>query len=125
MAWMRTVCGRLGSSYRYSAGIVYNNFPWPESITDKQRNKIEQAAQAILDARDQSPNSSLATLYDPLTMPAELVKAHRQLDRAVDAAYSKQKFTGDTDRVAFLFERYQQLTAPLDPQKPKRRKRLY
>ncbi|MBV5311064.1 DNA methyltransferase, partial [Chromatium okenii] len=111
MAWMRTVCGRLGSSYRYSAGIVYNNFPWPESITDKQRNKIELMAQAILDARAQSPNSSLAALYDPLTMPAELVKAHRQLDAAVDTAYSKQKFIGDTDRVAFLFERYQQLTA--------------
>ncbi|MBV5309097.1 DNA methyltransferase [Chromatium okenii] len=123
MAWVRTVCGRLESRYQYSNTIVYNNFPWPELITDKQRNKIEQAAQAVLDARDQSPNASLATLYDPLTMPAELVKAHRQLDRAVDAAYSKQKFSGDTDRVAFLFERYQQLTAPLDPQQPKRRKR--
>ncbi|PQJ94822.1 DNA methyltransferase [Chromatium okenii] len=124
MAWMRTVCGRLESRYRYSVGIVYNNFSWPESITDKQRNKIEQAAQAVLDARDQSPNASLATLYDPLTMPAELVKAHRQLDAAVDAAYSKQKFSGETDRVAFLFERYQQLTAPLDPQPPQRRKRV-
>ncbi|MBK1642799.1 SAM-dependent methyltransferase [Chromatium okenii] len=66
MAWTRTVCGRMKSDYQYSNTIVYNNFPWPESITDKQRNKIEQAAQAILDARDQSPNASLATLYDPL-----------------------------------------------------------
>ncbi|MBK1641668.1 SAM-dependent methyltransferase [Chromatium okenii] len=121
MAWMRTVCGRLKSDYRYSASIVYNNFPWPEKITDKQRNKIEQAAQAVLDAR---ANASLAALYDPLTMPVELVKAHRQLDRAVDAAYSKQKFSGDAERVAFLFERYQQLTAPLAPQKPQRRKKL-
>ncbi len=124
MVWMRTVCGRLESRYQYSNTIVYNNFPWPEKITDKQRNKIEQAAQAVLDARAQSPNSSLAVLYDPLTMPVELVKAHRQLDRAVDAAYSKQKFSGDTERVAFLFKRYQQLTAPLDPQPPKRRKKL-
>jgi hypothetical protein len=121
MAWVSTVCGRLGSSYNYSINIVYNNFPWPEAITDKQREKIEQAAQAVLDARIQSPNAALATLYNPLTMPPELVKAHRQLDRAVDAAYSKQKFNGDTDRVAFLFAQYQKIIAPLDPQQPKRR----
>ncbi|MBK1641980.1 hypothetical protein CKO12_08870 [Chromatium okenii] len=124
MAWMRTVCGRLKSDYRYSASIVYNNFPWPEKITGQQRNTIGQAAQAVLDARAQAPNASLAALYDPLTMPVELVKAHRQVDAAVDAVYSKQKFSGDAERVAFLFERYQQLTAPLAPQKPQRRKRV-
>ena len=124
MAWTRTVCGRMKSDYQYSNTIVYNNFPWPETVTDKQRDKIEKAAQTVLDARAQSPTASLAALYDPLTMPAELVNAHRQLDRAVDAAYSKQKFTGDADRVAFLFERYQQLTAPLDSQPAKRRKRV-
>ncbi|MBK1641666.1 hypothetical protein CKO12_07205 [Chromatium okenii] len=124
MAWMRTVCGRLENRYQYSITIVYNNFPWPENITDQQRNTIEQAAQAVLDARAQTLNASLAALYDPFTMPVKLVNAHRQLDRAVDAAYSKQKFSGDAERVAFLFERYQQRTASLAPQKPQRRKRV-
>ncbi len=111
-AWMRSVCGRLESRYRYSAGIVYNNFPWPEP-TDKQQIAIEAAAQAVLGARTKFPTSSLADLYDPLTMPPELVKAHQALDRAVDAAYGKTTFKTEAERVAFLFERYQQLTAPL------------
>ncbi|NOU23903.1 MAG: class I SAM-dependent DNA methyltransferase, partial [Methyloglobulus sp.] len=118
MGWTRTVCGRLESRYRYSVGIVYNNFPWPQNLTDKpfgyaqdkQRLAIEDAAQALLDARAKYPGSSLADLYDPLTMPPELVKAHHKLDAAVDASYSKKKFSGDSDRVAFLFELYQQLT---------------
>jgi hypothetical protein len=109
MAWTRTVCGRLKSDYQYSAGIVYNNFPWPENLTETQKQSIETAAQAVLDARVKFPDSSLADLYDPLTMPPELVKAHHKLDTAVDAAYSKKKFTGDADRVGFLFERYQKL----------------
>ena len=108
MAWTRTVCGRLKSDYRYSVGIVYNNFPWPDP-TDAQRTAIETAAQAVLDARALYPDSTLADLYDPLSMPPELVKAHRKLDQAVDAAYARKKFTGDRDRVAFLFERYQAL----------------
>jgi hypothetical protein len=112
MAWMRSVCGRLESRYRYSVGIVYNNFPWPQFPTDKQRYAIESAAQAVLDARAQHPGATLAALYDPLTMPPDLVKTHRKLDAAVDAAYSKKKFSGDSDRVAFLFERYQQLVCP-------------
>jgi len=111
MGWMRSVCGRLKSDYRYSAGIVYNNFPWPGNVTDKQRQSIEEAAQAVLDARAKYPGSSLADLYDPLSMPPELVKAHNKLDSAVDAAYSKKKFSGDSDRVAFLFELYQQLAS--------------
>ncbi len=118
MAWMRSVCGRLKSDYRYSAGIVYNTFPWPDP-TDKQRQKIETAAQAVLDARASYPNASLAALYDPLTMPLELVKAHRKLDAAVDAAYSKPRFTGDRDRVALLFERYQQLVTALEVKSPR------
>ena len=109
MGWVRTVCGRMKSDYQYSAGIVYNNFPWPENVTDKQKQSIEEAAQAVLDARAKHPNSSLADLYNPLTMPPELVKAHHKLDAAVDAAYSKRKFSGDSDRVAYLFERYQEL----------------
>ncbi len=111
MAWVRSVCGRIKSDYRYSAGIVYNNFPWPENLTDKQQQAIETFAQAVLDARAAFPDSTLADLYDTLTMPPALVKAHQKLDAAVDAAYSKKKFTGDTDRVAFLFERYQELTS--------------
>jgi hypothetical protein len=111
-AWMRAVCGRLKSDYRYSAGIVYNNFPWPEA-TEKQQATIENAAQGVLDARAKFPDSTLADLYDPLTMPPELVKAHQQLDRAVDAAYGKTGFKTEAERVAFLFQRYQQLTAPL------------
>lgn len=122
MAWVRSVCGRLESRYRYSAGIVYNNFPWPENVTDKQRQIIEEAAQAVLDARAKHPGSSLADLYDPVTMPPELVKAHHRLDAAVDAAYSKKKFSGDSDRVAFLFERYQQLASPLEAKKNRQRK---
>lgn len=111
-SWMRAVCGRLESRYRYSAGIVYNNFPWPEP-NDKQQTAIETAAQGVLDARAKYPTSTLADLYDPLTMPPELVKAHQALDRAVDAAYGKTTFKTEAERVAFLFERYQQLSAPL------------
>jgi hypothetical protein len=122
MAWVRYTCGRLKSDYRYSAGIVYNNFPWPDEPTDKQRAAIEAAAQAVLDARAQfmqpSPQpspasgrgSSLADLYDPLTMPPALVKAHQGLDRAVDACYRKAAFANDAQRVEFLFERYKKLT---------------
>ena len=112
MAWVRAVCGRLESRYRYSAGIVYNNFPWPEP-TELQRQVIETAAQGILDARARFPNATLADLYDPLTMPPELLKAHRTLDRAVDVAYGKTSFASEAERVAFLFERYRQLTSLL------------
>ena len=111
-AWMRTVCGRLKSDYRYSVGIVYNNYPWPD-ITNKHHATIEAAAQAILDARVLYPESSLADLYDPLSMPPELVKAHAALDKAVDAAYQYKGGKDDAARVAFLFERYQQLTSLL------------
>ena len=123
MAWVRSVCGRLKSDYRYSAGIVYNNFPWPQHPTDKQKQAIEAAAQAVLEARAHYPESSLAVLDDPLTMPPELVQAHRKLDAAVDAAYGKRKFSGDRDRLAFLFELYQQLVSPLLAKKNLRRKK--
>ena len=105
MAWMRAVAGRLESRYRYSKDIVYNNFIWPE-VTDDQKAQIEQLAQAVLDARAEFPNSSLADLYDPLTMPPALSKAHKSLDRAVDKLYSKSGFTSDPARVAHLFEQY-------------------
>lgn len=124
MAWVRYTCGRLESRYRYSKDIVYNNFPWPEP-TNKQREAIEAAAQAVLDARAAHLKATLADLYDPLTMPPNLVKAHQALDRAVDAAYGKKNFKTEAERVAFLFERYKALTAPLDvaPKKVAKSKR--
>ncbi len=109
-AWTRNVCGRLKSDYRYSAGIVYNNFPWPEKPTDKQKLAVEKAAQAVLDARDLFPDACLADLYDPLTMPQALLKAHQQVDKAVDAAYGKKRFSTEADRVAFLFDLYEKYT---------------
>ncbi|MCW5206316.1 class I SAM-dependent DNA methyltransferase [Desulfobulbus sp. F5] len=127
-AWMRTTCGRLESRYRYSASIVYNNFPWPPSPSDKQQQAVEAAAQAVLDARAQFPDSSLADLYDPLTMPPVLHEAHRALDKAVDAAYGRRDFKSEAERVAFLFDLYQKYTASLLPlaakgKKPGRRKK--
>lgn len=116
-AWVRATCGRLESRYRYSANIVYNNFPWPAAPTEAQRAAIEAAAQAVLDARAAYPQSSLADLYDPLAMPPPLVKVHAALDRAVDAAYvadgGKKSWASDAERVAFLFTRYQRLTSLL------------
>jgi hypothetical protein len=109
MAWMRAVAGRLESRYRYSKDIVYNNFIWPEA-TDEQQAEIEKLAQAVLDARAEFPDASLADLYDPLTMPPVLAKAHKALDRAVDKLYKKSGFSTDADRVAHLFEKYQDIT---------------
>lgn len=110
MAWMRTVCGRIKSDYRYSKDIVYNNFPWPEP-TAQQRQKIEQTAQAILDARALYPDSSLADLYDELTMPPELRKAHRLNDMAVMEAYGFAKgsepYRNEAACVAELMKLYQ------------------
>ena len=108
MAWTRAVCGRLKSDYRYSNKLVYNNFPWPE-VTEEAESKISELAQGVLDARALYPECSLADLYDPLTMPPELVAAHRRLDAAVERAYG-QRFADDAERVAFLFEKYRELT---------------
>ena len=113
MAWVRQVCGRLKSDYRYSAQLVYNNFPWPESVMDKQRAKVEAAAQAVLEARAKYPASTLADLYNPLTMPALLLKGHEALDRAVDRCYRREPFPSDRLRVEFLFALYEKITSPL------------
>lgn len=125
MAWMRIAGGRLKSDYRYSGSMVYNTFPWPVDTTDAQRAAIETAAQGVLDARAQFPDASLADLYDPLTMPPALVKAHQALDRAVDAAYvpsgGKKSWASDAERVAFLFELYQRLTSLLPGAGPARK----
>jgi hypothetical protein len=120
MAWMRYTCGRLESRYSYSNTIVYNNFPWCEP-NDKQQKAIEQAAERVLAVRAEFPESSLADLYDPLTMPPALVKAHQDLDKAVDTAYRAKPFTSETERVEYLFLLYEQYTANLFTEnKPKR-----
>ena len=108
MGWMRTVCGRLKSDYRYSKDIVYNNFPWPP-LTDEQRSKIEQTAQKILDARALYPDDSLDDLYDPLTMPTELRKAHEANDKAVMDAYGFNHDMTESEIVTELMKMYQKL----------------
>lgn len=110
MSWVRAVCGRLESRYRYSAGIVYNNFPWPDH-TEKQGIAIELAAQQVLNARATFPDSTLADLYSPVAMPPVLSKAHERLNKAVDMAYSKTSFQTEAQRAAFLFKRYGALLA--------------
>lgn len=123
MAWVKNTCGRLKSDFRYSNEIVYNNYPWPENPTEKQIKSIEEKAQNVLDVRASFPNSSLADLYNPLTMPPALVKAHNELDKAVDAAYSKQNFSTEAKRMEFLFELYEKYTADLfAKEKPKKTK---
>ncbi len=111
MAWVKNVCGRLKSDFRYSNGIVYNNYPWPESPNEKQVQAVEAAAQNVLDARAQFPNASLADLYDPNTMPPVLVKAHQVLDKAVDLCYRPQPFMNETKRIEYLFELYDKYTS--------------
>ena len=113
MAWVKSVCGYLGTSFRYSNEIVYNNYPFPENPNSKQIKAIETAAQKVLDARLQFPSSSLADLYDPLVMPPVLVKAHNALDKAVDLAYRPQPFVNEANRMVFLFELYEKYTAGL------------
>ncbi len=123
VAWMRYTCGRMKSDYQHSAQLVYNNYPWPEAPTDKQKATVEENAQAVLDARAEFPDSNLADLYDPLTMPAKLVRAHAQLDRAVDACYRSSPFETDRQRVEFLFGLYEKITSPLTSGLPERKHR--
>ena len=127
MAWMKHVCGRLKSDYRYSNQIVYNNFPWPEDVPASDLVKVKSLAQQVLDTRiecgdgrhgylpvrKKSAACTLADLYDPIAMPPQLAKAHEQLDRAVDRCYQKEPFLTDRQRVEYLFARYEQLAAPL------------
>ena len=109
MAWMRVVAGRLEMRYRYSGSVVYNNFPWCQP-TEEQKARIEATAQAILDARAKYPDCSLADLYDEVTMPPELRKAHQENDRAVMAAYGFSTKMTESECVAELFKMYQALT---------------
>lgn len=112
-AWMRQICGRLKSDYRYSNTLVYNNFPFPNDASGSQINRVEETAQAILDARELYKDSTLAVLYNPLSMPKELVDAHRANDKAVDACYGRKKFKNEIERLEFLFDLYRQYTNPI------------
>jgi hypothetical protein len=124
-AWMRAVCGRLESRYRYSNTIVYNNFIWDIDSSIEMKSKLEASAQSILDARNLYPKSTLAALYDPLTMPKELVKAHKFNDNTVDDAYGYKGEDNDSSRVAFLFKKYEELSSflPIEPIKKTRNKK--
>ncbi|MBK8913771.1 MAG: class I SAM-dependent DNA methyltransferase [Phycisphaerales bacterium] len=113
MAWVRQVCGRLKSDFRYSNKLVYNNFPWPQDVTDKQQAAVAAAAEHVLATRDTFKGQTLADLYDPLAMPKALRDAHKNLDRAVDKCYRAAPFTSERQRVEYLFDLYQQLIAPL------------
>ncbi len=106
MAWVKYTCGRIKGDYRYSSNLVYNNFPFPKEPDKKQIEKVKQAAEKVLESRKKYPQNSLADLYDPLAMPADLVKAHRALDKAVDLCYRSKPFENEVERVEFLFELY-------------------
>ena len=124
MAWMSYVCGRMKSDFIYSNKIVYNNYPWPENVNEKQIKAVEKAVEGVLSARKEFPTYSLADLYDPLTMPPVLVKAHQELDKAVDLCYRPQPFINAAKRIEFLFELYEKYTADLfTKEKPKKEKK--
>jgi hypothetical protein len=108
MSWVKHTCGRLKSDYRYSKDIVYNNYPFPKEVSDKNKNAVEQKVQDILDIRAEFTDSSLADLYNPLAMPPKLKKAHQALDKAVDKCYVSKSFKNDKERIEFLFELYEE-----------------
>jgi hypothetical protein len=113
MAWMRQVCGRLKSDYRYSNSLVYNNFPWPETPSSDRQERIVKAARQILDVRAEFADSTLADLYDPDAMPKQLLDAHRALDVAVDLCYRPAAFKTELERLKFLFDLYRKYVEPL------------
>jgi hypothetical protein len=113
MCWVKYVCGRLKSDFRYSNNLVYNNFPWPQDLPKQKIQGVEKLTAQVLRIRERYPKSSLADLYDPLTMPADLVKAHQDLDRFVDTCYRAQPFETEMQRIEFLFDLYKQYTQPL------------
>lgn len=115
MAWVRQVCGRIKSDFRYSNELVYNNFPWPHSTTPEARSRVTDAARDLLAVRQKYIVEPLEALYDPVSMPADLVRAHGRVDTAVEKCYRRNAFKTDLERVAFLFEQYLLLTAPLAP----------
>ena len=121
MSWVKYTCGRLKGDFRYSKDIVYNNYPWPKEPSEKNKKAVETRAQKVLDVRAEFPESSLADLYGPLTMPPKLVKAHQELDKAVDLCYRPQAFTNERARIEFLFDLYNEYTMPLKKRKRKRK----
>ncbi len=121
-AWIKQISGRMKSDISYSTGIVYNNYPWPDNPTEKQIESVEEKAQKVLDARAEFSESSLADLYNPLTMPPTLAKAHNELDKAVDLAYRPQPFISEAKRMEFLFELYEKYTADLFSKEKKKKK---
>ncbi|MDB4014729.1 class I SAM-dependent DNA methyltransferase [Flavobacteriaceae bacterium] len=113
MAWVKYTCGRMKSDFQYSTSIVYNNYPWPLDPSEKNKKAVETKAQRVLDVREEFKDSSLADLYDPIVMPPKLVKAHQELDKAVDLCYRPQAFTSEAKRIEFLFDLYVKYTEPL------------
>ena len=113
MAWVKYTCGRLKSDFRYSKDIVYNNYPFPQNVSETNKKRVEEAAQTVLNTRQKYPSSSLADLYDPLSMPPDLVKAHQALDKAVDLCYRPQAFVNELARIEYLFSIYEQYDAPM------------
>jgi type II restriction/modification system DNA methylase subunit YeeA len=125
MCWVKYVCGRLKSDFRYSNNLVYNNFPWPQDLPKQKIQGVDKLAQQVLKVRERYPKSSLADLYDPLTIPADLVKAHQDLDKFVDTCYRTQPFDTEMHRIEFLFDLYRQYTQPLfGSEKRKKGKKL-
>ncbi|MFA6740204.1 MAG: DNA methyltransferase [Arcobacteraceae bacterium] len=108
MSWVKYTCGRLKSDYRYSKDLVYNNYPFPKNVTEKQKSAVEEKAQNVLDIRASFNDCSLADLYDPLSMPPNLKKAHQELDKAVDNCYGTKSFKNDKERIEFLFGLYEE-----------------
>ncbi len=108
MAWVKYTCGRLKSDYRYSKDLVYNNYPFPKNVSQKNKEQVEEKAQKVLEVRESFKDSSLADLYDPLAMPPTLKKAHQELDKAVDKCYTNKSFKNDKERIEFLFELYEE-----------------
>jgi hypothetical protein len=122
--WIQNTCGKLEGRIRYSNTLGYNNYPFPENPLEKQVEIIKEKAQKVLDIRAEFPNNSLAELYDQNSMPPALVKAHNELDKAVDLAYRPQAFTSEAKRMEFLFELYEKYTGDLfRKEKPKKEKK--
>lgn len=120
MAWVRQICGRLESRYRYSNNIVYNNFPWPENPSVEKIKRVEEEADVLISVRGSFKNESLADLYDPIKMPKKLVDAHKKLDKAVDLCYRPQPFPSELSRLEYLFEMYKKYTQPMFSEKKRR-----
>lgn len=123
MAWTRITCGRLKSDFRYSNLLVYNNYPWPENPSEKNIRLVEERTMNVLEVRKEFPDSSLADLYDPIAMPPKLVKAHQELDKAVDLCYRPQPFPTELSRLEFLFNLYKKYTVPLLEDGKKKKKK--